>query len=692
MATIYISAIGSWKGAGTSASTALDIGSLDKAIKMAGPGGTVAILADQGTYTLSAPLGIYSGGSAGAAVTIRGVSSTGAEMDAQFASNRSTVADGTGAKGSEVFKLMNNAASNLVFENMGFTNVASAVRATADVSNITVQHMTGTNVGMFFEDYAGGANKTATISGLVLDDIVVNGFSKGVVRLQYDTHDVKMTNLVGDSQYQDDPDSISAGIHLEGTVHRVTVTDTVMKNAVSADKYYNGDGYSTERGVYDVHFVRAVASGNADGGFDLKSTATTLTDTIADGNGRNYRFWGQIDMVGGIGLDPRHQGGVGGQEQVQLAKGAVVSITGGMLADRGSITQVLLNEGGILTVTDTVIVYAEGARLTPGKGMTLLDPGLVTAVPTTGRSSSDSTMLVQTLFATEPGPVVPIVEPAPIVVVPPVVVVEAPVVVHEPAPQPEPHVVVKPVVLPPVVVPAVVEPVLNIVISTAAAQTVAATADQDVFVFRTGAIGKDVITGFGKTDVLALGSALSDSNRDGLITFGKDAKIDISKKDTITLEDLKVEGVRALGQGADGLFYYGDARVRPNKASESSFGNNAMSGDAKDKKANTFFFDTALNMGQGTDTIAKFGAKDIIVSTTKMANVDAGGQWTGAAGSFGLADRSGDADGLGTVSVTNVAGAAVTSLEFDGSTTVQGVTYYVYSHVGSAAGLADLSV
>lgn len=669
MPTIYISTTGSYKNLGADASHALDLASLDKAIKLAGPGGTVAIIADKGAYNVSTAINIYSGGSATGSVTIKGVSSTGADMAAQFVGTRAEHVTST-TTGNEVLKLMSPAASNLVFQNMGFTNVGSAVRAGADVKNITVQHMTGNNVGIFFEDMASGANKTATVTGLVLEDITVKGYSKGVVRLQYDSHDVRMSHLVGDSQGQDDPEKIAVGIHLDGTTHNVTISDSSMSNAISAGKYFNGDGYATERGVYDVTFLRARASGNADGGFDIKSTTTTLRDTMADGNGRNYRFWGGVTMINGTALDPHTQGGVGGQEQVQITKGANVKIIGGLLSDSGSITQVLLNEGGTASVVGTQIVHASGGRLTVGPGTTTFDPALVKATAASGVYSVGGMDLAKAMFggSHDVDPVfVNKVLAAP--VAPPVAALAAPL---------------------PLAPTALSD--LHLVTSNSAAQTLLGTDTQDVFVFKSGAIGKDVVGGFGKTDMLALDKALADSNKDGLIQFGGDDKIDISKTDTITIGQLKAEGVRALGKAADGLFYYADASVRPNGARESSFADDKMTGDSGDKKVNAFFFDTALGMKQGADTIGMFGDKDILVSTTKLADVGVGGHWNIAGGVFGLDDKAGHDGALGSVEITNAQGSAVQSLEFDGSTTVNGVTYYVYSTIGSAAGLPDLHI
>src|SRR3546814_2270720 len=61
----------------------------------------------------------------------------------------------------------------------------------------------------------------------------------------------------------------------------------------SAGAYFNGDGFASERGVYDVRFIDTVARGNTDGGYDLKSSGTVVVRALSEENGRNYRLWGE---------------------------------------------------------------------------------------------------------------------------------------------------------------------------------------------------------------------------------------------------------------------------------------------------------------------------------------------------------------------------------------------------------------
>ena len=62
MTIVYVSPVGSGSKSGSSVSNALPVTSLDKAIQLAGAGGTVKMLADQGAYTITSGISIAHGG------------------------------------------------------------------------------------------------------------------------------------------------------------------------------------------------------------------------------------------------------------------------------------------------------------------------------------------------------------------------------------------------------------------------------------------------------------------------------------------------------------------------------------------------------------------------------------------------------------------------------------------------------
>jgi hypothetical protein len=215
-------------------------------------------------------------------------------------------------------------------------------------------------------------------------------------------------------------------------------------------------------------------------------------------------------------------------------------------------------------------------------------------------------------------------------------------------------------------------------------------AGADVFEIRNaGTSGSDRIADFSRSDVLAVDKILVDNNRDGIITWSGSLAVDASDGDRVTFTGLSgSSGLRLLGT-ADGLTYYGASTTRPvaksgQRVYESKTGDETFAGSSSATARDVFFFDTGnAAPGQGTDRV-NLTARDILVTTSKLADNNE----DGIIAFGGSLDLSGNG---GTVTLTNGA-ASLSSIEYDGTVTKNGVTYYVYSNVGSTAGLADLSI
>jgi VCBS repeat-containing protein len=233
--------------------------------------------------------------------------------------------------------------------------------------------------------------------------------------------------------------------------------------------------------------------------------------------------------------------------------------------------------------------------------------------------------------------------------------------------------------------------------SSAADQVLTGPAYQNSFFFDVAkSTGNDTIANFGNNDVIVVNKALYDGNRDGIISLSK-SKLNIDApngNDTVVIAG--TSALRLLGTDENGMVVYADASVRPKGATESKLGDDRLTGDAGDKKKNVFFFDTALDIDLGDDRVDNFGARDIIVTTSKLVDGDNDGsisltggvlRLTGGTGGPGDSILAGEG---GTVDLHLLGGASASALEFDGSVVRNGTTYYVYSLDGSAAGLADL--
>lgn len=759
----YVSPNGAGDKSGSSWANAAPITSLDSMVKKAGAGGQVLLAADKGAYSVSGPIDISGGGAKGAPVTIKGVSSaTGAAMDAVINGTRPATYAAGAPSGNELFKLQAGS-GDLAFQHLEINNTGTAFRAAADVARVAIEHVDANNVMRFFEDYAGGQNKTATVSGLTIRDVEVDGFSKGVVRLQYDTHDVLIEDVRGDSGGQDG-DDFAIGVHLDGSAHDVVIRRTVMENATqdAGDGYWNGDGFATEGSVHGVLFEDTASRGNTDAGYDLKSTDTTLVRALAEDNKRNYRVWTEATLIDSVGLDPHKRGGSGAQEQVWTAEGAKVKIVGGAFADSGSAT-IAFDNSGAIEMTGTAVAVASGGKWLQGKAIAGLAAADVARVAATG-GFSVGTDLGSPAPDAGTGPVVnpplPPVGPAAggwttfaakpgskmsgtggadkfvfdasqklgttaisgfgkedVLVTTQalkdgngdgiVSFAKTPLVLGSDATlaiagvsslkllghTAEGYVYARQdgaVTLASVAAGGgkaapTAAPGWRTVAATAKSETMAATAGRDKFVFDQAVkTGADTVKGFGREDVLVAKKALPDGDRDGLVALAKDGTLDLgSGGGTVKMAGVGA-GLRLVGHTAEG-YVYGAADVRPAGALEGKLGSaDALKGDAGDKKANAFFFDTALGMDMGHDTVAGFGAKDVLVTTSALADVAAGRGVSAGAGGFSFA-------GGGGVAVTDAAGHAVTTLEFDGDQVIGGVHYYAYSLAGSAAGLGALA-
>lgn len=361
MPSLYISPAGSGDKSGSDINNAASISSLNNMIGRAGPGGEVLLLADQGDYNVTGILGITRGGAEGEPVAVRGIDSGGNAMAARFTGSRPADWQAGDASGNELFKL-GAGADNLIFRDLQIDNVGTAFRVTADLANLHIEDVDANNVRRFFEDYSSAPSGTATITGLTIRDVDVQGFSRVAIRLQYDTNNVVIDNVTADMAGQTG-DDLPAGVHLDGTVHDVTLSRVVMENIQStAGAYFNGDGFASERGVHDVRFIDTVARGNSDGGYDLKSSGTLIIRALSEENGRNYRLWGEATLIDSVGLNPVLRGGISEQNQLWLDDSANVTVIGGRFDDAGSRTKVISSQGR-LTLQGVEITRSELSTL-----------------------------------------------------------------------------------------------------------------------------------------------------------------------------------------------------------------------------------------------------------------------------------------------------------------------------------------
>jgi serralysin len=330
MKIFYISPTGSGSHSGSSAGNAGTIYDLPRFIAAASAGDEVRLLADQGAYKVTKQITIAAGGATGSPITIRGAASDGTAMAATILGTRATGWQPGLAEGAELFRLMDGA-DHLKFADLATKNIGNGVfRIAGDLEDLTIKRVAATNVSRFIEDHVSGSATTASVNGLLVEDVTVAGYSKNAIHLKYNSRNVTLHNVVGDSQKQNGGLIIS-GVALDGTVHNVVMDHVTMRNNYgrgAAGDYWNGDGFVAERGTYNLTFRDTVATGNTDSGYDIKGNNVTLIRASASDNTKNFRLWGaeSVTMTDSVSNNPRFFGGIGKPSHFQAASGANVTL------------------------------------------------------------------------------------------------------------------------------------------------------------------------------------------------------------------------------------------------------------------------------------------------------------------------------------------------------------------------------
>lgn len=359
-ADLYVAPSARGAGDGSDVSNAAAFADLDRLVSVVGPGGVIELVQSQGAYVITAPVSIRHGGTAEDSITIRGpVTGPRPELVGQ----RGDPYTSDGNPGEPLFRL-DAGADHLRFANLNCSRIGNGCfLVNAPIVDLTITSITARNVRRFFETGSADNGMRAMVTGLTIDQVEVTGFSKGAIRLGHDTHDVTITDVVGDSLSQDG-DNFAIGVHLLDTVHNVVLERVSMNNALDTlHPYWNGDGFAAEETVYDITLIDTSASGNSDAGYDIKASNVEMVGVFASDNKRNYRLSGrEITVEDCIGTDPHRRGGTGTQAQIHASGLAAVEVVNCHFADSSGATIVFdLDEHSRVSVVGGSISLGDGA-------------------------------------------------------------------------------------------------------------------------------------------------------------------------------------------------------------------------------------------------------------------------------------------------------------------------------------------
>jgi hypothetical protein len=391
-------------------------------IAAVGPGGTVYVRADAGSYSFAVNRGnINKGGQAGLPVTVIGVDQALAPTKATIVGNRTawTLPDDPEAVtnvwnwsiGGDIF-VLRPGADYLSFKFFNFQRAGQPFHLTARRhKGITVSDCNAYNFQRFFEHDPGTSHVDT-----VLKDITGTGFSKTAIRIRGDSHNVLLEDIILNSGRQDGA-NFATGVECNETAHditmrRVTVTNCHDTHYSSPDRFWNADGFASERGNYNIHREECTSSGNTDAGYDDKGTNVTHVICTASGNKVNYKFWGpSTTNINCQALNPKSRGGIGAQMQYYVyggdapdVPGADVLVRGGVISDNDPDTYVLVAEAynSVFRIASpTITNHANAAMRTElaGWGNAFLYGSASDATPPTITSAASLTAVANVNFA-----------------------------------------------------------------------------------------------------------------------------------------------------------------------------------------------------------------------------------------------------------------------------------------------------
>jgi hypothetical protein len=186
-------------------------------------------------------------------------------------------------------------------------------------------------------------------------------------------------------------------------MRRVTATNCHDTRNSNPDKFWNADGFASERGNYAIYREDCTSSGNTDAGYDDKAADVVNVNCTASGNKVNFKFWGPSTRnINCRALNPKSRGGVGPQMQYYMyggsapdVSGADVLVQGGIVSDNDPNTNVFVAEAynSVFRIAGVAITHhASAAWQTElsgwGNAFLYADPALDAAPPTITSAAS----------------------------------------------------------------------------------------------------------------------------------------------------------------------------------------------------------------------------------------------------------------------------------------------------------------
>lgn len=354
-ASYYATPSGAGSQNGSSWANAFPQSQIQTAITALAAGDTLHL--GSGTYSLTS-LDITGSGSAGNPKTILGVDTGGGVPLFQGTFNVNNNANGAR------FISFPGAAHYWVLKNLSFKNhpfvIDLPLSGTTDTlrSNLTFESLA-------FDSIEDGI-RIFNANNVTVKNCTVVRYTKKAFRIGDYTSFLTYTGCSADCNAGDDTfpaKAIPNGFFLDDTagapiIHDIQFIDCVTRNnrfAQSPTSYWNGDGFSSESGAYNITFLRCKSYDNHDGGFDNKADNIIYQDCVAAGNKRGFRQWGDNgSMVNCVSAFNFSRGGTGGPTGFWSIGGMDIDFC---TFHEGSTIEV---ESGTTVISDSIISTTSG--------------------------------------------------------------------------------------------------------------------------------------------------------------------------------------------------------------------------------------------------------------------------------------------------------------------------------------------
>lgn len=206
------------------------------------------------------------------------------------------------------------AESGLTIKNSRFLNLGNgAIRVNVATDGLIVEQVEGRDLYRFLENTASDRSKPASLTNFTLRGITGNDIRRAMTRIRYRSRDGVIEDVI--ARANEETERYCAGFVLDdeaqSIIYRRCEAHGFAEQGRGSGDYWNGDGFTDERGNKAIQYLNCIATGSTDGGFDLKSSDVRLSGCVAKDNKRNFRFWGSGEVDNCRSEEPRSRGGSG---------------------------------------------------------------------------------------------------------------------------------------------------------------------------------------------------------------------------------------------------------------------------------------------------------------------------------------------------------------------------------------------